>query len=111
MIFPVETQDFTLTHLLVERAGRRKLMLFGAFGMMASMAILAGSTSTGETLENGAPQLSTTYGGEMRLFTHVQTFAEQGLSCGNCLPLRFQYVLCHRMARREFKVSLERTSG
>jgi len=47
---------------LIERSGRRNLMLFGAFGMMASMAILAGSTSTGETLPNGAPQLSTTYG-------------------------------------------------
>ncbi|ETN41564.1 uncharacterized protein HMPREF1541_03500 [Cyphellophora europaea CBS 101466] len=47
---------------LIERVGRRKLMIFGAFGMMASMAILAGSTSTGTTDENGAPQLSTLYG-------------------------------------------------
>jgi sugar porter (SP) family MFS transporter len=47
---------------LIERVGRRKLMLFGAFGMMISMAILAGATSTGETNEQGAPQLSTTYG-------------------------------------------------
>jgi MFS family permease len=47
---------------LIERVGRRKLMIFGAFGMMASMAILAGSTSTGVADENGAPRLSTTYG-------------------------------------------------
>ncbi|KAI9652433.1 MAG: hypothetical protein M1831_006776 [Alyxoria varia] len=47
---------------LIERVGRRKLMLFGAFGMMASMAILAGSASTGVTLPNGAPKLSTLYG-------------------------------------------------
>lgn len=47
---------------LIERSGRRKLMLFGAFGMMASMAILAGSTSTGTTTPEGAPQLTTTYG-------------------------------------------------
>lgn len=47
---------------LVERTGRRKLMIFGAFGMMASMAILAGSTSTGRTLPNGAPELTTLYG-------------------------------------------------
>lgn len=37
-------------------------MLFGAVGMMASMAILAGSTSTGEADEQGAPQLSTAWG-------------------------------------------------
>lgn len=47
---------------LIERVGRRKLMLFGAFGMMASMAILAGTTSTGQTNEQGAPELSTSYG-------------------------------------------------
>ncbi|KAH7305018.1 sugar transporter STL1 [Stachybotrys elegans] len=47
---------------LIERVGRRKLMLFGAFGMMVSMAILGGTTSTGTTNEQGAPQLSTTYG-------------------------------------------------
>ncbi|KAH7374474.1 sugar transporter STL1 [Plectosphaerella cucumerina] len=47
---------------LIERVGRRKLMLFGAFGMMASMAILAGCASTGVTDENGAPQLSLTFG-------------------------------------------------
>ncbi|KAI9157929.1 Sugar transporter STL1 [Paramyrothecium foliicola] len=47
---------------LIERFGRRKLMIFGGFGMMASMAILAGTTSTGEVNEDGAPQLSTTYG-------------------------------------------------
>lgn len=32
---------------LVERVGRRKLMLFGAFGQAATMAILAGTTSPG----------------------------------------------------------------
>lgn len=37
-------------------------MLFGAFGMMSSMIILAASTSTGTTTESGAPQLSTLYG-------------------------------------------------
>ncbi|KXT17025.1 hypothetical protein AC579_4333 [Pseudocercospora musae] len=48
---------------LIERTGRRKLMLFGAFGMAASMAILAGTVSTGTTdPETGAPNLSTTYG-------------------------------------------------
>ncbi|OAA40406.1 General substrate transporter [Beauveria brongniartii RCEF 3172] len=38
---------------LIERTGRRTLMLFGAFGMMASMTILAGTVSTGTTLPNG----------------------------------------------------------
>ncbi|KAF4122263.1 Sugar (and other) transporter [Geosmithia morbida] len=47
---------------LIERFGRRPLMLFGAFGMMASMAILAGSASTGVVNEQGAPVLSTLYG-------------------------------------------------
>ncbi|KGQ04596.1 Sugar transporter STL1 [Beauveria bassiana D1-5] len=47
---------------LIERTGRRTLMLFGAFGMMASMTILAGTVSTGTTLPNGAPKLNTTYG-------------------------------------------------
>lgn len=37
-------------------------MLFGAVGMMASMAILAGTTSTGETNADGAPELSVGYG-------------------------------------------------
>lgn len=47
---------------LIERTGRRKLMLFGAFGMMASMAILGGTVSTGAVAENGAPMLETRYG-------------------------------------------------
>ncbi|KAL2758817.1 hypothetical protein ACRALDRAFT_1048467 [Sodiomyces alcalophilus JCM 7366] len=47
---------------LIERVGRRKLMLFGAVGMMASMAILAGTTSTGVTNADGAPELSLAYG-------------------------------------------------
>lgn len=47
---------------LIERVGRRNLMLFGSFGMMTSMAILAGTTSTGQADETGAPQLSLTYG-------------------------------------------------
>ena len=46
---------------LIERTGRRRLMLFGAFGM-ASMAILAGTVSTGATSDNGAPVLETRYG-------------------------------------------------
>lgn len=56
---------------LIERVGRRKLMIFGAFGMMASMAILAGATSTGVADENGAPQLSTTYGVTAAVFLFV----------------------------------------
>jgi MFS family permease len=47
---------------LIERIGRRKLMLFGAFGQMASMIILAGSSSTAVVDEQGAPRLSTLYG-------------------------------------------------
>lgn len=47
---------------LIERVGRRKLMLFGAVGMMISMAILAGTASTGVTDETGAPKLSLGYG-------------------------------------------------
>lgn len=47
---------------LIERVGRRNLMLFGSFGMMASMAILAGTTSTGSADETGAPRLSLTHG-------------------------------------------------
>ncbi|KAF5858198.1 hypothetical protein ETB97_004700 [Aspergillus alliaceus] len=56
---------------LIERTGRRKLMLIGAFGMMASMAILAGTVSTGETLENGAPKLETKYGVTATVFLFV----------------------------------------
>lgn len=56
---------------LIERTGRRKLMLFGAFGMMASMAILAGTVSTGTTLDNGAPQLETRYGVTATVFLFV----------------------------------------
>jgi MFS family permease len=47
---------------LIERAGRRKLMLFGAFGMMASMAIMSGMTSTASENEFGAPVLEPKYG-------------------------------------------------
>lgn len=47
---------------LIEKVGRRKLMLFGAFGMMASMAILSGSSSTATINEFGAPVLETSYG-------------------------------------------------
>ncbi|KAH3914033.1 hypothetical protein HBI56_054510 [Parastagonospora nodorum] len=47
---------------LIERAGRRNLMLFGAFGMMSSMIILAGTSSTATIDEQGAPVLSTLYG-------------------------------------------------
>jgi len=56
---------------LIERTGRRKLMLFGAFGMCASMAILAGSVSTGTFDEDGAPQLTTTYGVTATVFLFV----------------------------------------
>ncbi|KAM5349049.1 hypothetical protein ACJ41O_008872 [Fusarium nematophilum] len=56
---------------LIERTGRRKLMLFGAFGMMASMAILAGTVSTGTAAENGAPQLETRYGVTATVFLFV----------------------------------------
>ncbi|GAB7366835.1 hypothetical protein MBLNU230_g1005t2 [Neophaeotheca triangularis] len=47
---------------LIERVGRRKLMLFGAFGMMSSMMILAGSSSTATINELGAPVLDTRFG-------------------------------------------------
>ncbi|KAF6811623.1 Sugar transporter STL1-like protein 1 [Colletotrichum sojae] len=56
---------------LIERTGRRKLMLFGAFGMMASMAILAGTVSTGTVAENGAPNLETRYGVTATVFLFV----------------------------------------
>ncbi|KAM3459987.1 hypothetical protein MY5147_002945 [Beauveria neobassiana] len=56
---------------LIERTGRRTLMLFGAFGMMASMTILAGTVSTGTTLPNGAPKLNTTYGVTATVFLFV----------------------------------------
>ncbi|OAA53333.1 General substrate transporter [Cordyceps fumosorosea ARSEF 2679] len=56
---------------LIEKSGRRTLMLFGAFGMMASMAILAGTVSTGTTLPNGAPKLDTTYGVTATVFLFV----------------------------------------
>ncbi|OAL52505.1 general substrate transporter [Pyrenochaeta sp. DS3sAY3a] len=47
---------------LIERVGRRKLMLFGALGMMSSMVILAGTSSTATIDEFGAPVLDTVYG-------------------------------------------------
>ncbi|KAL2004758.1 hypothetical protein VTN00DRAFT_3286 [Thermoascus crustaceus] len=56
---------------LIERTGRRNLMLIGAFGMMASMAILAGTVSTGVTLPNGAPLLETRYGVTASVFLFV----------------------------------------
>ncbi|KAL4917400.1 hypothetical protein BDW62DRAFT_218212 [Aspergillus aurantiobrunneus] len=56
---------------LIERTGRRRLMLLGAFGMMASMAILAGTVSTGRTLPNGAPELDTKYGVTATVFLFV----------------------------------------
>lgn len=56
---------------LIEYAGRRKLMLFGLFGMMASMSILAGTVSTGTTLPNGAAQLSSVYGITATVFLFV----------------------------------------
>ncbi|KAI8725726.1 MFS domain-containing protein [Fusarium sp. LHS14.1] len=56
---------------LIERTGRRKLMLFGAFGMMASMAVLAGTVSTGTAGDNGAPQLETRYGVIATVFLFV----------------------------------------
>lgn len=56
---------------LVEKAGCCKLMLFGAFGMMASMAVLAGTVSTGKTLPNGAPELEDRYGITATIFLFV----------------------------------------
>ncbi|GAB1203635.1 hypothetical protein APSETT445_002272 [Aspergillus pseudonomiae] len=56
---------------LIERTGRRKLMIIGAFGMMASMAILAGTVSTGEIMENGSPKLETKYGVTATVFLFV----------------------------------------
>ncbi|KAK8066730.1 hypothetical protein PG997_013477 [Apiospora hydei] len=69
---------------LVERVGRRKLMLFGAAGQAASMAILAGANSQ----EDSAP-----------------------LPDRRCrLPLRFQHLLRHRMARHDLAVPPPRSS-
>lgn len=56
---------------LIERTGRRKLMLFGAFGMMASMAILGGTVSTGGVADNGAPILETRYAVTAAVFLFV----------------------------------------
>lgn len=56
---------------LIDYIGRRKLMIWGAFGMMTSMAILAGTVSTGETDESGAPQLATEYGVTATVFLFV----------------------------------------
>ncbi|KAE8408988.1 general substrate transporter [Aspergillus pseudonomiae] len=56
---------------LIERTGRRKLMIIGASGMMASMAILAGTVSTGEIMENGSPKLETKYGVTATVFLFV----------------------------------------
>jgi sugar porter (SP) family MFS transporter len=56
---------------LIERTGRRNLMLMGALGMMASMAILAGTVSTGVEGENGAPVLETRYGVTATVFLFV----------------------------------------
>ncbi|KAI9367005.1 general substrate transporter [Aspergillus egyptiacus] len=56
---------------LIERTGRRKLMLIGVFGMMSSMAILAGAVSTGRILPNGAPELDTKYGVTATVFLFV----------------------------------------
>ncbi|EOA88184.1 uncharacterized protein SETTUDRAFT_160662 [Exserohilum turcica Et28A] len=47
---------------LIERVGRRRLMLFGAAGQMASMAIMSGMTSTATANEFGAPVLEPKYG-------------------------------------------------
>lgn len=44
---------------LIERVGRRKSMLFGAFGQMCSMIILAGSSSTAAIDDLGVPRLNT----------------------------------------------------
>lgn len=56
---------------LIERTGRCLLMLFGAFGMMASMAILAGTVSTGGVSDTGAPVLNTRYGVTATVFLFV----------------------------------------
>jgi MFS family permease len=56
---------------LIERSGRRKLMLFGAVGMMASMAILGDTVSTGGVTETGAPVLDTGFGITATVFLFV----------------------------------------
>lgn len=56
---------------LIERTGRRPLMLLGAFGMMASMAVLAGTVSTGGVKANGAPVLESKYGVTATVFLFV----------------------------------------
>ena len=56
---------------LIERTGRRKLMLFGALGMMASMAVLGGTVSTGAVADNGAPVLEDRFGITAAVFLFV----------------------------------------
>ena len=71
---------------LIERSGRRKLMLFGAVGMMASMAILGGTVSTGGVTETGAPVLDTGFGITATVFLFVfNTFFAIGESSFLCI--------------------------
>lgn len=66
---------------LIERVGRRKLMLFGAFGMCASMAILSGTSSTATINELNQPVLETSYGVVATIFLFgFNTFFAIGMS-------------------------------
>jgi MFS family permease len=56
---------------MIEKAGRRKLMLIGSFGMMTSMIMMAGMSSTANYNEFGAPVLGTAYGIVATVFLFV----------------------------------------
>ncbi|EPQ29752.1 uncharacterized protein PFL1_02971 [Pseudozyma flocculosa PF-1] len=56
---------------LVERTGRRTLMIVGAAGMAGSMAVLAGMVSTGTQGPEGAPILDTAPGVVATVFLFV----------------------------------------
>ena len=76
----------------IDRFGRRALMFFGAIGMSAAMAILAGMVSTG-TLdeETGAPVLEDSYGITAVVMLFVfNSFFGIGYVNTNCFPK-----LCH----------------
>ena len=79
---------------LIERTGRRNLMLFGAFGMMASMAILGGTVSTGGVADNGAPILEQRYGITATVFLFVfNSFFAIGKSDNIRYLVRDNYIL------------------
>lgn len=66
---------------LVERVGRRKLMLFGAAGQAMSMAVLAGVNSDGAQGKNGAMVAAIVF-----LFVFNTFFAVGWLGMSTCKP-------------------------